>query len=361
MLLLIFYSGLNFKGASLANEVAWVDAQSGIRFGNWGIAYTNAVIPAAVRKASDQQPLSIEMALKPGASGDGRFRLLLLLHGGDDDAQLVIGQWKSWLVVMNGDDYDARRRRARIAVNALQPQKARFVTVTSGEDGTAVFLDGELVRRKADLHLSIPMANGGARLVLGNSIYGRHPWAGEIYGLAFFDRVLAAPTINRHFRQWEEARSFGFALPEKTAGLYLFDEGRGTKVVDHAVGGHDLRIPEKMVILTKEFLAAPFAREEYNLSLFLDMVMNITGFIPMGFLLNALLGYGRVRNLKNRLLLVMLACGAVSLTIEVAQAWIPSRSSQMLDLILNTLGAGIGVILHSLYRRAFPTATPPPS
>jgi glycopeptide antibiotics resistance protein len=49
----------------------------------------------------------------------------------------------------------------------------------------------------------------------------------------------------------------------------------------------------------------------------------------------------------------MLVCGAISLTIELAQAWIPSRSSQMLDLILNTLGGGIGVLLHGLYQHAF--------
>jgi VanZ family protein len=57
----------------------------------------------------------------------------------------------------------------------------------------------------------------------------------------------------------------------------------------------------------------------------------------------------------RRLLIAMLVCGVISLTIEIAQAWIPSRSSQMLDFILNTLGAGGGVILHSAYRRYFGT------
>ena len=88
------------------------------------------------------------------------------------------------------------------------------------------------------------------------------------------------------------------------------------------------------------------------------MAINITGFIPMGFLLGALLWQANYRDIKKQLLLVMLACGAISLMIELAQAWIPSRSSQMLDFILNTLGAGIGVICHSVYRNYFGT-TPP--
>jgi glycopeptide antibiotics resistance protein len=41
----------------------------------------------------------------------------------------------------------------------------------------------------------------------------------------------------------------------------------------------------------------------------------------------------------------------LSLGIELAQAWIPSRSSQMLDLALNTMGGAIGVALQHLFGR----------
>ena len=353
MLLLILYSGLRFKGAAITNEVSWIDTRTGIRFGNSGIAYGNATSMTDRVAAPDQQPLSIEMALKPRATNDGHFRLLLVLHGDDDDSQLVIGQWRSWLVVMHGDDYDAKRRRARIAVNALQKPEERFLAVTSGQAGTALFLDGKLMGRNAELHLHIPKGNGRTQLVLGNSVYGRHAWAGEIYGLAYFDRELSGEAIKAHYRKWNAERTFAFARTENPVGLYLFDEGRGGKVTDHAPGGNDLQIPAGMAILTKEFLAAPLSGEEFNLSLFQDMVINLTGFFPMGFLLSALLWHWRRQTFPKRLLLVMLICGAISLTIELVQAWIPSRSSQILDLILNTLGGGIGVMLHGLYQRAF--------
>jgi VanZ family protein len=45
-------------------------------------------------------------------------------------------------------------------------------------------------------------------------------------------------------------------------------------------------------------------------------------------------------------------CFSVSLLIEIVQAWMPSRSSASLDLLLNTLGALIGAALcKSLYLR----------
>jgi hypothetical protein len=194
------------------------------------------------------------------------------------------------------------------------------------------------------------------QLVLGNSTYGRHPWEGNLYGLAFFDRGLAAPVIQKHFQQWERERRFAFALPDKAYGLYLFNEGQGNRVVDHAQGENDLIIPEKMTILTKEFLAGPLWPDDYRL--YQDMVINIVGFSPMGFLLSALLWHANRRSIKQRFLVVMIACGTLSLGIELAQAWIPSRSSQLLDLLLNTLGAGAGVLLHSTYLYIFGPGLP---
>jgi len=356
MLLLILYSGLHFKGASIVNGVSWLDGRTGIRFDRNGIVYAKSVSLPARRSDAKADALTIELALKPLAkNNDGHFRFLLLLHGGDDAEQLIVGQWRSWLVIMNGDDYDAKRRRARISVDTLMPAAERFVTITSGDNGTAVFIDGQPAKYNRDLYLRIPGDGKPIQLVLGNSIYGRHPWAGEIYGLAYYDHVRSETDIRQHFQPWTREHSFAFARQLNPAGLYVFDEGQGRRVVDHAEGKQDLTIPAQMTILTKEFLAPAFGNTEYNLSLFQDMVINITGFIPMGFLLSTLLWHMRGHAFTRRLLIAMLVCGVISLTIEIAQAWIPSRSSQMLDFILNTLGAGAGVILHSAYRRYFGT------
>ena len=341
MLVLILYSGPHSKGASSTNSVNWLGDQAGIRFGRNGIVHGQGITPLS------NDALTISLAVQPGDSDDGHFRFLLLLHGGEDEHQLVIGQWRSWLVIMNGDDYDASRRRARIAVDVLQPNRERYVVVTSGNEGTTVYIDGQKAKANGDLRLQIPGDGVATRIVLGNSIYGRHPWEGDIFGLAFFDRVLSETVIQSQFDQWQQKRRFIVAPSAKPSGLYLFDKGRGRQVSDHGGGRHDLNIPERLVILTKEFLTPPFGPGQYRL--YQDMVINIMGFIPMGFLLSALLWHADHRSLWKRLLAVMIACGAISLAIELAQAWIPTRSSQLLDWILNTLGAGAGVLLHHLF------------
>mgnify|MGYP000542531213 CR=1 FL=1 len=355
MLALILYFGLHFKGASGANDVSWIGNRAGIHFGRNGVAHGTIRSRAVHRNDRLSPPFSISLAIQPGDSDDGHFRFLLLLHGGEDENQLVVGQWRRWLIIMNGDDYDYRRRRARIAVDILEPHKERCVTITSGKDGTTVFVDGQRIKTKSDLHLKIPGGGEETQLVLGNSIYGRHPWEGNIYGLAIFDRKLAEPVIANHFHRWQQEQRFAFALSKNTYGLYLFDEGRGDRIVDHARGQNDFVIPAKMTILTKEFLVLNPGPADHRL--YQDMVINLLGFIPMGFLLSALLWQVNYRHAKQRLLVAMIACGAISLGIELAQAWIPSRSSQMSDLLLNTLGAGAGVLLHHVYHYIFGPAS----
>jgi len=72
------------------------------------------------------------------------------------------------------------------------------------------------------------------------------------------------------------------------------------------------------------------------------MVINLIGFMPLGFFLwSTFLGFkGFIYN--HKWLMSVVIAFAFSLSLEIFQAWIPSRTSSLLDLILNTVGAGAG-------------------
>ena len=347
--ILIF--GLNPKGYRFSNEVNWIKDRPGIRFGKYGIAYTNSFYESSGDNATTPYSFSIELALRPAGYQEKGTSFILVLNNGSDRSQLLIWQYHSWIILMNGDDYDNKRRTKRIAVNmGSQVPVTRFLAVTTGEEGTDVYLDGRFAGRKKDLTLTIP--NGGkTRLLIGNSVYGKQSWQGDVYGLVFYGYALTARDIKRHFNRWIQDKNFSFAGKSNPTALYFFDEKTGHRAIDHAGGKHHLEIPVKMRIFKKKILSSEWTGFKFNRSMSEDNILNLLGFIPFGFIFAAtLMKFGGTFD-KHYFFITVSFCFAVSLIIEILQAWLPSRSSSMPDLIFNTLGALIGaVILRFLMR-----------
>ena len=177
----LLFFGLWPKDFLFSNGVSRVEDQAGIRFKKYGITYTDPIKEFHKEGDFGENGFSIEIALKPSSSQEG-FNFILTLHNGNDGSQLLLGQWRSWLIAMNGDDYDHKRRVKTISVNsASMSPEIHFITLTTGKDGTNFYFNGRLVKSTKDLTLQIPYGDK-TRLILGNSQYGRHSWRGDVYG-----------------------------------------------------------------------------------------------------------------------------------------------------------------------------------
>ena len=107
-----------------------------------------------------------------------------------------------------------------------------------------------------------------------------------------------------------------------------------------------------MKVLEKRVLAPPWQEFSFSRSSIADMIINYFGFIPFGFILFAtLIRFGETFE-KQGVFITVAFCFSISLALEIVQAWMPSRSSHMLDLILNTLGGWSGVISYKFIQKA---------
>jgi hypothetical protein len=172
----MLYFGLRPKGYRPDNNVQWTEKGPGISFDRFAIAYTGS----EDFSPSQEDGFSVVFAIQPEISSRPDYRILMVVHDGDDERQLMIGQWRNWIVAMNGNDYDASRRVRRISADFAGADGTVLVAFTSGKEGTRAYLNGHVTRTDPLLQLNWPNEGGQARMIVGNSIYGRHPWRGEL-------------------------------------------------------------------------------------------------------------------------------------------------------------------------------------
>jgi len=349
-LLVVFFAvlffGLNPKDFSFTNSAGWIEDQAGIRFTKYGMAYTDLIAGKTRGEPSESEDLSVEIALKQEKPQNDGFKFIFVVHDGRDSNQLLMAQWRSWIILMNGDDYAHKRRTGRLALDTARlPAGPLFLTVTTGSHGTKLYSGGSLVREKKDLTLRLP-GNGEARLLVGNSVYGKHSWVGDLYGLAFYRSTLTRQDSATHFSRWAKERNFAFAKADKPFMLFLFDERQGRWAFDHSGGNRSLNMPEKMIPLARKPLVPPWQGFKPTRAYMIDLIVNFLGFIPFGFLVSASLHNGGGKFRKHGALIAVGLCLAVSLFIEIVQAWLPSRNSSLSDLMLNSFGGWIGARLY---------------
>jgi hypothetical protein len=335
-------AGLNPKGYHFRNDVTWERDPPGLRFGRFGRAHTSAFLTPDQAAILNRDGFTLEIACSRTNDPVGGYRILASVHAGEDRSQLVVGQWQQHVIVMNGDDYSHRRGLPRISADtSRQVGEWMLLTITTGSGGTRLYLNGEEAAANRNLRLTVPAEPQQGRLVIGNSVRANSSWLGGVSGFALYPRVLSPDDATRHADAWRERGNLAFAWTEDPFLLYAFDEGSGMAVRDLSPRHIPLEVPTRLVALGPQAFAPPFRDVEYNRSYVSDVVVNLLGFIPFGFAFAWFLG-SRSRSKRSVILRTVVAGLLLSFVIELAQVWLPSRDSSMLDLLLNTLGTLLG-------------------
>lgn len=342
MVLVALFFGLRPKAWLVANDARWISEPGVLRFENAGIAYVDDLL--VIEELNQPGPWTIEMAATPQSSAKKGFSPLLVMHDGADRRQLAIWQWGPSLIVMNGDDYDYRQRRPRlVALDVISPKETLFLTITSGEQGTRLFLDGNIAAANGNWQLAIPVEGNPLRLVLGNSIYGKHSWAGDLHALAIFAEAISDQAVRHRFERWTARADFAAMTPDTPLLVFDFKAPAGApSAVDTETR---LIVPPYLVALKKSFFIPVWEELAWSRVVFDDMLVNTLGFIPLGVAFYGLLQCFSGLTPRQQKWGAVGLCTLLSFGIELSQAWIATRISSQMDLILNIVGAWVGVTL----------------
>jgi VanZ family protein len=329
------------------NQVRWLREGNGLEF-----SQDSAIRSAeSFHSVSGYGSESLEIWLVPSSSLDTNTILSFdnSKHAGHS---FFFRQYKDELIaVLPYVDNSGGTRMRELAVgSAATGEKSVFVTITIGEHDVTVYLDGVFKARFEKPTTSVDNLTG--RLVVGDEAAGRGSWRGKVLGLAMYRRLLSPEQVMEHYTGWTTGGQPAISGGESPFALYTFDEGRGEVAHNKVFSASNLIIPSRYFALHPIFLAS--VADDYQLTweYWQDVVVNVIGFVPLGICFFIL--WSEVWTFSYPILWTILTGFLVSFTIEGLQVFLPTRHSSTTDLITNTVGTAIGVLIcrFSLAQRA---------
>lgn len=335
------------------NQVNWLSDRPGLQFATEGIASdSDPMPPGRTSLPGEAADFTVELWAEADRESDSDVFHLLTIHDGRLPSNFVLCQWKDELILrVPGRNLLKRGVREVGAAGALPARQTRFITVTGGGAGTDFYLDGVVAGRFPQFVVNAAALQG--RLILGNAANGKHAWTGRLFGVAIYNRTLAAAEVAQHQGLWIEGQARQLTGETGLMALYLFDEGAGQRVADHSSHRHQMVIPANFRVPHREYLTPPWRELAGDKPDYPDMFINVLGFAPFGFCYFLHRRFA-ARNFRCvEVLVVVLAGAAISLILETVQVWLSNRVSSATDLGCNTLGTLLGALLGALLFHTF--------
>lgn len=328
------------------NEVYWIASDNGLQFGERASVATRGTLQA-VDVESD---CSIEIWLTPSSISLSRVFFALYIPG--NAASLTLQQARSTLALTRRTRRGQHPTRSTVLwmPEVFRLNQPLFITITVGRKETAVYLDGQSIRTSQQFLRSNKDCSGQLRF--GNYSSG-HSWTGQLRGLAVYNQELNPAQVLQHYMTWKTEGKPQIVENQGNIALYLFGEEHGRIVHNMTAASKfsgtaprrqsEIIIPEHYAVAEDAFLSRPWDEYHPIWSNWDDILINIAGFMPLGFFFRA---YFAQQQIKRGPVITVILGAAVSLTIEILQSYLPTRNSDVTDVMTNTIGTCLGVAVY---------------
>ena len=319
------------------NNVSWLTEGNGLALGPHGSMVSRGEFEASESDADSA--CSIELWLRPAlVAGSGT--IFAFYQPSNFKVSVALRQSLSDLLIevdrQNGGHSHVYLPRI------LLSRTPQFITITSGTQGTVAYVNGREFERFRSYRLREADLTG--QLLVGNAPTGTQEWSGQLLALAVYRQELTPQEILRHYENWTTHQVSGLAEGGHAVAVYPFSEGAGAVAHNQIDRATDLLIPKKFFVVHERFLTRPWHEYYPGWSYWKDVAINIFGFVPFGFFFCAY--FHLVRTTSRAVLVTVMVGFVVSLTIEIVQAFLPTRDSGLTDVITNTFGTAAGAILY---------------
>src|ERR1700690_2611173 len=262
------------------NKVEWLQKSNGIRFYGQGMVVSRQPLNFGTGH-SGTDSISIEIMVLPHKESTNTVASIVTLYDHQREVFLA-GQWLSELIIRVPFIKPERHQRYReIGIaNVLTSGVIHFITMVSDKESTSIYIDGILNKIVPGFSLLPVDKELLGRMILGNSPDGTHEWNGSFFGLTVYNKALGKTEVREHY----QGHFGGQTMPTAS---YLFNERSGEVIHDYSGSGNDLIIPPVFQPLRRTVLEMPEKGLFFSRSNLSDIVINVVGFMPFGFLMSA--------------------------------------------------------------------------
>lgn len=321
------------------NQVAWLGNGNGIRFrGHGTILSQRSFDPAGWPKSGGW---SLEMWLRPQNAWESRTLLAfydprrpvgLSLQQSNIDLLVEYGRW--------GEEHRSATQKL-YAEGVFHYCPLILLTIASDTQRMKIYLNGRLIR--ASGQFPIPAQALAGRLVVANSPVENDSWPGELRGLAIYAEALSPAQVLHNYESWSKTGQPEIARDERAVAVYVFNKRSGSIIHNQIASGVNLYIPARYQELNHTLLARPWNEYYAGWDYWKNVAYNIGGFVPLGFVLFPFMTL--VLRVRRGAAAAIIFGGLVSLAVEILQSFLPTRDSGITDIMTNTLGTALGVVL----------------
>lgn len=349
ILVIILIAGLWPFNFFPKNKVTWLKGKSGVNFSGQGMILSSYPLNDPQQLLLNKKSITIEIMIHPTDEPQNGTNSILSIYDGKGSEITFLGQWKKNLIIQSRIKRPVGNTlHSHIGIyNTLGKDQDYLFSITSGTEGTAIYINGQHAKNYPHHRLLNSITSKNIGFIIGNSPAGKNSWKGRIMMLAIYNRTFSAEQIVKHYQLYLENNFTTPPEKEGCIGLYLFNEKQGATVRDYSNLNNNLTIPVLFRPVKKIILELPWQDFRWNWSFVQDTIINLLGFIPLGFFFTAFLL--KASNWKKKIIYIGVAATgfAISLAIELSQIYLPSRYSQLDDVICNSVGTVLGIlILH---------------
>jgi hypothetical protein len=337
ILLILLIAGLS-PFHSLPNQASWLKAEDGLEFGDHGVIFSSGPL---LSPALPERPCSIEVWMRPRLTSDENT--ILAFSNPANPVAFSLRQQISDLRIWRGG-LDGGAPAVAFRDDLFARGGPILITLTAGPDGAVLYVDGERDRVFPQLRFSSGNLNG--QVVFAGSPTDYDTWSGTVQGLAIYETELSPSQVRSHYASWSRPGHPEPVAAEQPVALYVFAERAGNRVHNLVNSAADLIIPQKFMLLRPTLLDLPWRAFRASRSYVQDLFVNVCGFIPFGFVMCWFFSVVLLR--KHPSVAAVISGIALSFLIECLQVYLPTRHSDLTDVLTNTLGTCVGVAFYRL-------------